>query len=81
MAWFGPYIVVAALVAISIFLASNWFRHQHVAAPEHSGATAVLAGLLWPALLLGIAELALVCCATRWTRSTPTFGIRAYSHR
>ena len=81
MSWFVAYIGVAALVAISIFLAANWFRHQRVATPERSGATVVLAGLLWPGLLLGIAELALLCCATRWTRSAPTFGIRAYSHR
>lgn len=71
MAWFGAYIVIAALVAVSIFLASNWFRHKHVAAPEHSGATAALAGLLWPALLIGIIELAVVCCAGRRFRQTP----------
>lgn len=71
MLWFGVYGVVAALVACSIFLASNWFRPQHVAAPEHSGATAVLAGLLWPALLIGITELAVICCAGRRFRTAP----------
>jgi len=81
MSWFGAYIAVAALVAISIFLAANWFRQQHVAAPEHPGATAMLAGLLWPALLIGIAELALVCCASRGTRSAPQFEMVALSQR
>lgn len=71
MSWFGAYIVIAALVAASIFVASNRFRHKHVAAPAHSGATATLAGLLWPALLIGIVELAVVCCAGRRFRQTP----------
>ena len=81
MAWFGAYIVVAALAAISILLAANWFRHQHVAAPEHSGATAVLAGLLWPALLIGIAELAVICCAGRRVRQAPQFEMVSLSRR
>ena len=81
MSWFGAYIVVAALVAVSAFVAANWFRQQHVATPEHPGATAVLAGLLWPAVLIGIAELALVCCASRGTRSAPQFEVVSLSRR
>ena len=81
MLWIGAYIVVSALVAVSVFLAANWFREQHVAAPDHSGVTAVLAGLLWPALLLGLMELALVCCASRGTRSAPRFEIVSMSRR
>lgn len=81
MSWFSAYIVIAALVAVSIFLAANWFRQQHVAAPDHPGATAVVAGLLWPALLIGMAELALVCCASRGTSRAPRFEMVSLSRR
>jgi hypothetical protein len=81
MAWFGVYTVVAGLVAVSIFMASDWFRQRDVAAPAHSGATSVLAGLLWPALLIGIAELAVVCCAGRRFRQAPQFEVVSSSLR
>lgn len=81
MAWLGIYIVVALFVAVSIFLSANLFRQQQIAAPEHSGGTAILAGLLWPALLIGIAELAVVCCAGRRFRQAPQFEAVSLSLR
>lgn len=81
MSLLSAYIVIAALVAVSIFLAANWFRQQHVATPDHAGATAVVAGLLWPALLIGMAELALVCCASRGTRRAPRVEMVSLSRR
>ncbi len=81
MAWFGAYIVVAGLAAITIFVASDWLRQRDVAAPAHSGATSVLAGLLWPALLIGIAELAVVCCAGLRFRQAPQFEVASLSRR
>lgn len=79
MAWFGAYIVIAGLVALSIFVASDWFRQRDVAAPAHSGATSLLAGLLWPALLIGIVELAVVCCAGQRFRQAPQLEVVSLS--
>ena len=37
MAWFGIYIAIAAVVALTVFVASNWLRQEYTAAPDHSG--------------------------------------------
>ncbi len=75
MIWVCAYFAIAAVVATAVFVASNWLRQEHIAAPDHSGITSAVAGLLWPALLLGIAELALICLATRTTVASPSLAI------
>ena len=75
MAWFGIYIAIAAVVALTVFVASNWLRQEYAAAPDHSGMTSAVAGLLWPALVLGVAELALICFATRTTAARPSLAM------
>lgn len=77
MFWYGMYLLVAAAAAIAIFLAACWFREEHVAAPDRSGMTSVLAGMLWPVLLVGLSELALVWLALRGARYVPLEAVRS----
>lgn len=60
MFWLGVYFLLAAMATVGIFVAACWFREDHIAAPEHPGVVSILAGLLWPVLLVGLAELAVV---------------------
>ena len=71
MAWYGTYLVVAALVAMTTFVAAGWFREEHVAAPDHSGVMSAVAGMLWPVMLVGLSEMALVWLAFRGARYAP----------
>lgn len=68
MFWYGIYFIIAALVAMATFVAGCWFREEHVAAPDHSGVMSAVAGMMWPVLLVGLSELALVWWAFRGTR-------------
>lgn len=68
MLWSGIYLIVATLVAMGTFVAAAWFREEHVAAPDHSGVMSALAGILWPVLLVGMSEMALVWWAYRGAR-------------
>lgn len=65
MFWYGSYLIVAALVAMATFVGACWFREEHLVAPDHSGVTSALAGMLWPVVLIGISEMALVWWACR----------------
>lgn len=60
MFWVGAYAVVAVLAAAGIFLLTESRRQPGVAAPDRPGLCAVIAGLLWPVLVLGIAEWGLI---------------------
>ena len=60
------YAAVAVVAAIAVFLLAEWLRIPGVPAPGNPGRYAVVAGLLWPVLVLGIAQWALVAMvATR----------------
>ena len=71
MLWYVIYLIVAALVAMATFVGASWFRAEHVAAPDHPGVMSALAGMLWPVLLVGMSEMALVCWALRIARYAP----------
>ena len=71
MFWYGIYLIIAAVVAVSIFVAAGWFREEHVAAPDHAGVMSALAGALWPVLLVGMSELVLVRLAFRGAGYAP----------
>ena len=71
MSWYGAYFVVAALVATATFVAAGWFREEHVAAPDHSGVMSAVAGMLWPVMLIGVSEAALLWWAFRGARYAP----------
>jgi hypothetical protein len=68
MAWYAGYLVIAAVVAVATFVSACWFREEHVAAPDNPGVIAALAGMLWPVLLVGMSEMALVWWAFRGAR-------------
>ena len=71
MPWYGIYLIVAGLVAMATFVAADWFREEHVAAPDYSGLLSALAGMFWPVLLVGASEMALVWWAFRGARYAP----------
>ena len=60
MGWFEGYATLAALVAIVALVGAGWFRDAHIGAPDRPGVAAVLAGLLWPIVLVGMVELVAV---------------------
>jgi hypothetical protein len=68
MLWCGFYLTIAVFVAITTFIAGNWLRPEYVAAPDHPGTTSAIAGMLWPVLVLGAAELALLFSFSRTSR-------------
>ncbi|MCB1266034.1 MAG: hypothetical protein KDB56_15935 [Mycobacterium sp.] len=56
------YLVVAIIVATAIFAAT---AAVHPRESSHNGTIAIIAGALWPALLLGLLELSLVVAVSR----------------
>ena len=71
MLWCGSYLIIATVVAMATFLAAQWFREEHVAAPDCSGVMSAVAGMLWPVLLVGMTELAVFWWAIRGARIQP----------
>lgn len=65
MFWCGIYLVVAATVAVAAFVTGNWIRPTDVVAPDHPGAMSAVAGALWPVVVIGMTEIALVGWLTR----------------
>lgn len=51
------YSCTASLAAIGAFLGADWFRDRHLPAPDNPGLLALLAGLLWPLVIIGLAQL------------------------
>ncbi len=62
------YLVVSLIVATAAFLASEWIRLPGAPAPDHIGALAVVAGLLWPVLAIGLVQWALLAVVHRKLR-------------
>lgn len=60
MFWISSYAVVAMVSAVAVFLLAEWLREPGVPAPNHPGRFAVIAGLLWPVLAVGIAQWGLI---------------------
>ncbi len=56
MEWISGYAAIAVLFAASALVAAGWVRDSHVAAPDRPGVTAVVAGLLWPVVVIGVIE-------------------------
>lgn len=72
------YLIVATMASAAIFLFAEWIREPGVPAPDHPGRIAVIAGLLWPLVVIGLAQCALVVAAgNRWGGgSAPAMRIR-----
>ena len=80
MSWYGLYLIIAALVAMATFVAAGWYREEHAAAPDYPGVTSAVAGMLWPVLLVGTSELALVWWALRGARYAPLDALPSPYH-
>ena len=64
----ASYVVVAVIVAAAAFLMSEWIRVPGGPAPDRLGLVALLAGLLWPVLAVGLAQWAMVAALHRKLR-------------
>ena len=53
------YLIVAVAVAMTAFVASNWIRTPDIIAPDYPGTLSVVAGAMWPVMIIGVTELAL----------------------
>lgn len=72
MMWMSVYAAAGVTAAIAVFLAAQWLRTPGVPAPDNPGRYAILAGLLWPVVLLGIAQWGLIAMvAARLRRTAP----------
>ena len=79
MMWIGVYAAVAIVVAIAAFLLAERLRTPGVPAPDNPGRYAVLAGLLWPVVLVGVAQWALIAAVAERLRRAPAPARRATS--
>ena len=71
MVWIAVYSAPAILAAAAIFLVAEWNRVPGVPAPESPGRYAVVAGFIWPVLIVGVAQWGLIAAVqTRMRRST-----------
>lgn len=60
MVLLSVYAALAIVAAVAVFLAAEWLREPGVPAPDCSGRCALAAGLLWPVIILGIAQWGLI---------------------
>lgn len=54
------YLALSTLCAVAVFLFAEWIREPGVRAPDHPGRIAVVTGLLWPVVLIGMAQCAVL---------------------
>lgn len=66
MFWIAIYAALATVAAVAVHLLAEWHRDPGVPAPDRPGLCAVAAGLLWPLLVLGIAQWGLVVAVQVW---------------
>jgi hypothetical protein len=51
------YLVISMVCAVSAFVVAGWSRHEGSPAPNYCGRLALAAGLLWPVVMIGLAQL------------------------
>jgi hypothetical protein len=56
MIWIGLYATTAIVVTTALFLLTEFLRAPGHAGPRHPGQYAVVAGLLWPVLVVAAAQ-------------------------
>lgn len=72
----GLYAAVAIVAAVAIFLLAEWLRMPGVPAPDNPALLAIVAGLLWPVLLVGAAQWAVIAgVASRMRRTAPAVRV------
>lgn len=69
MPWFGAYFWVTVVVAFGSHSGAEWARVRHEQASTRPLLWAVAAGVLWPIVLVGLAELGFIAWAGRALRS------------
>jgi hypothetical protein len=72
----ASYVVVAVIVATAAFLVSEWIRRPGAPAPDRLGLVALVAGLLWPVLAVGLVQWAMVAALHRKLRREAALVIR-----
>ncbi|MCB1292175.1 hypothetical protein [Mycolicibacterium sp.] len=60
MVWIAPYGVVVIAVAVATFLFTELVREPHMTDRNRLEILAVLTGLLWPVMVVGLLELVLL---------------------
>jgi predicted membrane protein len=63
------YAGVAVVCAVAAFLVAEWSRVPGMPAPGHPGVLALVAGLLWPVLIIGLAQFAAIVAAQACVRA------------
>ncbi len=58
------------VTTIGALVAVNWFSDRRTSSPLAHGSLAVLAGVLWPVLVVGLAELVAIVIVCRRMRTT-----------
>lgn len=56
------------VTTICALVATNWISDRRIASPLAHGSLAVVAGVLWPVLVVGLAELVAIVIVTRRMR-------------
>ena len=75
--WISLYAAVAAVVAIAAFMLAERLRSPGVPAPDNQSLYAVLAGFLWPVVLVGVAQWAVIAAvAGRMRRAAAPAPVR-----
>lgn len=72
MVWLGFYVATAIVVALAVFLGAEYLRRPETPAPQHPGVCAAAAGVLWPVLLVGVAQWALIAAIGQHLGRTAT---------
>lgn len=66
MFWFLVYLLMAVIAASASFIWGGWVRERDQPAPLRPGWTALLIGLMWPVLFVGLVQVGLVVAVARW---------------
>jgi len=81
MVWIAFYAALAMVTATAVFLLADRLREPGVPTPHRPGRWAMVAGLLWPVLVVGLAQCGLIVIVRkrlrRATRPSGTGGTRA----
>jgi hypothetical protein len=63
------YVSAALVVAPSIFVWAEWIHKDPLPQPERRWLYSLLAGLLWPLLVVGLVQFALIATIRTWVRA------------
>lgn len=65
MEWFEGYAALAIVVASFALAGSGWLRDTRIVPPDPPGLTAILAGMLWQVVVIGLIQLLVVMALRR----------------